>query len=222
MSKRTVPPVEQIEQVTAYETGFQPLVQEQDDTGVASFGNRAPTRESIMVDHHLFKLKAAEMMKNTSFKGSEPNIVMLEHGHIYHSHNDKNGRPNDYCTPVGGHTHRVEILEWGIDEVGEKYVKKVKCGPPVKLMLQKRGDRAPRKTYVPIVYPRYEGEEAIIDDHRHELQYLRAEKISSLQREQQRQLEQAKVKSIMTGSPAMQVAAQNKLQNANAPGIEEK
>lgn len=187
-----------------------------------TFQGRAPTRESLMVDHHLFKLKAADMKKNTSFKGAEPNILMVEHAHIYHSHNDKNGKVNDYCTPVGGHTHRVEIIEWGTDENGDKYVKKVKCGPPVKLVLQKRGDRAPKKAYAPIVYPRYEGEESEVDDHRHELLYIRAEKISSLHREQQRQLEQAKVRSVMSGTPSTQAAAQNKLLNSNAPGIEEK
>lgn len=176
------------------------------EKGEQSFNQRAPETSMIEVDHHLFKLMAAPMKKNTSFTPGSPSIVELEHAHIFHSHDEKHGTPNARCTPVGGHTHEIKI-EWGKDASGDKFPKKVVCGPAVRLTAESRGQgRAPIKKWVQIKFEDDGNDAVIVDDHVHELKYLRAERINSVKREQQRNVERAKIASTMSARPPEPVA----------------
>lgn len=137
------------------------------------------------VNHHLFKLKYAKFMANSSYKKDNPVLTPMEHAHIYHTV-DSMGRPQEFCGYVGGHTHRVKVIENADGTLS------VECGPPLKKQTIK--DRAGRNKskMVPVKFfdkfagadseevdengePISSGGRWIVDDHKHDLEYGRME-----------------------------------------------
>lgn len=74
--------------------------------------------------HDLFKLEVANFQKNLSWNPKKPNLIPMEHCHIFHSY-DSDGKKQTRCNAIGGHTHEVRIFpnEAG-DLVGE-------CSPAI-------------------------------------------------------------------------------------------
>ena len=181
-------------------------------------------------EHDLFKLQAAKMLKNHSWKFKEPMIVELEHAHIFHSINDATLQPNTHCTAVGGHTHEITV-DWTKKVRREKTLPDgrveiyegplVKCGPAVEVKVTHRGGRSFRK-YVKVGWPGtnpQNGDDVMIeDDHTHDVEYLDTETISLGQRNERRQEERQRVASVMQGPPATQAARQAGMQ-ANAQSV---
>ncbi len=114
------------------------------------------------VDHDLFKLKPASMKKNVSFT-DEPRYEFFEHCHIFHTV-DSNGKPQEACTPVGGHVHKIEVVHEG-------GVPALKVSPAMHWVRRKKGARFQRML-VPITETDPDG-----DDHTHASMYLGSERI---------------------------------------------
>lgn len=117
--------------------------------------------KTLEFDHDIFKLLPATMRKNVGFSPNKPLWEAFEHCHVFHSVDSK-GNKKETCTPIGGHFHEVTIEETdGVPKI-------VAVGPPVvKKQVRDRVTRRVKTVYVPV-----EG-----DDHTHEVQYIRSEKV---------------------------------------------
>lgn len=102
------------------------------------------------VDHDLFKLKLASAKKNVSWT-DKPRYEMVPHQHFFHTY-DSSGKKQAYCSPVAGHTHKVEV-----EEVDGEF--KLVVGPAIKKS---------RSKTAPIPH----------DDHTHDVEYVLSEKLT--------------------------------------------
>lgn len=124
-------------------------------------------RGSQEIDHDLFKLEPARMKKNVSFT-DVPNVVEIEHCHIFHTV-DSAGRPQEACNDVGGHHHDVTVIRTG-------QVPNLVIGQPVRFVRQRRRGRLVRVS-VPIVIDQSDDGQPIHDSHIHAVRYMGSQKI---------------------------------------------
>jgi hypothetical protein len=115
------------------------------------------------IDHDLFKLTVSKMVKDTSWS-DVPNFEYLEHCHMFHSV-DNQGNKQETSNPVGGHCHVITVTG---EEDG---IPTVTCGPAVK-QVQVRTPNGYQKKFVPITFS-----DGTVDDHTHDMEYKRSEKI---------------------------------------------
>ena len=66
------------------------------------------------IDSDLFKLEAADMLKNSSWNDKDPVIEKVTHCHFFRTY-DSNGKKMSECNKVGGHGHEIKI---SVDENG--------------------------------------------------------------------------------------------------------
>lgn len=126
--------------------------------------------------HDLFKLKVSSVRKDINrHKTGLPIFHNIEHCHFFHSHNSK-GKPNEHCVAAAGHVHEIKV------EVDKDGNLKAVCGPPVRKVTKKLRRGGSKKVLEPVrffdpdnVHKR--GSEWIVDDHRHEVEYLRSEQL---------------------------------------------
>lgn len=111
------------------------------------------------IDHDLFKLESAEMLKNISSL-PPPTFEPTAHCHFFHTV-DSDGRKQELCAAVGGHFHKMEVINTGGVPI-------VKCGPPIKWGTYK--DRYGNQTRALVRF-------LDDDNHTHEVRYLKSEKI---------------------------------------------
>ena len=104
----------------------------------------------IDVDHDLFKLEVASMKKNVSIDTNSPLYIGVEHCHFFHSF-DSSGKKQATSSPIAGHSHKVTTK---VDEKGNLVAV---CGPAIR----KAGSS-----------------ETVVDDHWHEVTYLRSERLT--------------------------------------------
>lgn len=78
------------------------------------------------VDHDLFKLEVAPMLKNVSFSEEKPRYEQTEHVHWFHTV-DSMGQPMKHTPAVGGHFHEIILVT---DAKGG--LPKAMCSPPMK------------------------------------------------------------------------------------------
>lgn len=131
------------------------------------------------VIHDLFELKPAIYKENVSYKFFAPKIEEHLHKHFFHSV-DRRGMPNNVSSDNAGHFHKLEIVH---DKNGGM---KVKCGPALRKVIKKvRGKDT--EVVEPVFYGAKDPKEidpvsgktlAIIDDHTHEIEYMRAEEVT--------------------------------------------
>lgn len=166
-------------------------------------------RGSKEVEHDLFKLKVAKMIRNFSWIWRKPMLSEIEHVHHFHSVNDTTLQPNKTCSPVGNHHHECTV-DWtkkGPDGVGPL----VTVGPPLRMGVKKIGGGRTIRKAEPIVYERLNennGElERIVDTHTHEVEYLGSETFTQKSRNENRLDEQRKVRELMQGAPVRQAGA---------------
>lgn len=122
--------------------------------------------------HDLFRLKPLDLMRNLSFKKGRVQIERIPHTHFFHTF-DSNGRPQQYCTPTGGHFHEIK---WYMDpQTGEP---RAECGPALRYVYKKRAGM--QKRYLEAV--KWEDEvndSTVIDNHVHECEYAWSENLSA-------------------------------------------
>ena len=125
------------------------------------------------VDHDLYKLLAAPMIKNQSWWTDRENLVGLEHCHMFHTI-DSNGKEQFYSSQVGGHQHKITFER---DDDGMIIPESVKIGPPVRRT--KSGD-------IQLVVSRDKrGNVSKYDTHTHEMEYILSERIKVRQRNEE-------------------------------------
>lgn len=128
--------------------------------------------------HTLFKSTVSSMAKNMSYKFGQPDIIKIEHVHIYHSH-DRRGRKNDYTVKTGGHFHEV----FWKDKDGKDYLDDDDYySPKLGIALwEKKIRKKSGKVITLIEQVRYwndDTDENIKDHHTHDLINLGSEQLS--------------------------------------------
>lgn len=128
-------------------------------------------KSSQEVDHDLFKLTVAKMIKNGGFNPDVPMIEHHEHTHWFHTV-DSSGRPQVASTPTGGHHHAVKVI------VGKDGVPTLEVSEPRRWV--KRKVRGTRNKFKRVEEPVFigTGEDAEKDTHTHDVQYCGSEKIT--------------------------------------------
>lgn len=131
------------------------------------------------IDHDLYKLSVATMRKNVSWEPKKPDIVRIEHVHIFHTV-DSNGKKQNTCNQVGGHHHDIEVthVNGGAPQIRvsepRKYIRD-EDGRKQSVPLNRAGDRNG-------------------DFHIHEVEYLGSERIKI----RETNIEYAKFQAAMT------------------------
>ena len=113
-------------------------------------------------DHDLYKLRLANMLKNTSWDSRKPVWASVEHVHFFHSITS-NGKIQTHTTSIGGHCHRMIEVGKGADGL-----KTYRCGPPMRLSV-KIVRRKKVKEWVELSH----------DDHTHKVDYVRSDKVKA-------------------------------------------
>lgn len=155
--------------------------------------------------HDLFKLGVAKLKKNISWKKKLPEIIQLEHTHLFHSHDNK-GQVNKTCVPVAGHYHEVMTL---INQDGELIAK---CGPPIR-KVEKRLETGKIKS-VPqqvqwVRQNQQTGEDELeVDNHVHEVIYLASEEISAAKITEIQKSNASSISAMNIQAPRQQPASQ--------------
>lgn len=108
--------------------------------------------------HHLYRLNVAKMIKDHGWDENDPKYVPFEHTHVYHSV-DSRGRPQNTCTPIGGHFHEVTMTE-GINNEPPQ----LSVGPALRKIGRRVGKRIV-KSSAPVPH----------DNHTHTASYLVSE-----------------------------------------------
>jgi len=120
--------------------------------------------------HDLFKLEVSNMKRNVSYKKFQPQIEEVEHAHFFHSH-DTGGNRNEYCVPVGGHFHKMQITT---DKEGQVHAV---CGPALKEITTTTRAGTPRNSIVPVSWVDEALDKEIVDTHTHDVAYKGSEEI---------------------------------------------
>lgn len=166
-------------------------------------------RSAVEHTEDTFKLLLSKMKKNYSYKWRQPELMDIEHTHIFHSINDTTLQPNKYCAPVGGHFH--ECRHYIDEETGQPMVE---VGPPLHFVNRKLAGGRVVKRAVPVTFERTltDAEAARFDAdhqipeytlekdlHTHEVEYLGSSTFTVKGKHAARQEEQAKVKGVSVG-----------------------
>ncbi len=152
---------------------------------------------STVFRHDLFKSDVKPMRRNESFKKGVVKIVELEHSHIFHTCDDR-GRQMEYCTPTGGHFHKVKVK---YDANGVPVA--VECGPPLKYV-NKKTPVGSKKRIVEVRWMDLVNDREVRDDHRHVFEYVHSEELSAKRIQQIRASTQAAL-GAMTGGAKPEV-----------------
>jgi hypothetical protein len=142
-------------------------------------------------EHHLFKLGQATMLSNASYKQFQPKLIEMEHAHIFHSVNDKNGAENIYCSPTGGHFHQV-TTEWASDADGNMVLIKAECGVAIEKVKKKMRSGMVETRIEVVKFEVDDKDHPLFDKHIHEVIYIDTEEINPITR--QRQVEEDRQK----------------------------
>lgn len=116
------------------------------------------------IDHDLFRLLPASMVRNVGYDALKPIIEHINHSHIYHTV-DSSGKKLTDCSYVGGHHHEMTI------EASGDGVPKVICSAPKKFVMRNINGAQARVSTSVIV-----GSQE--DTHTHVIEYWRSEKIN--------------------------------------------
>lgn len=112
------------------------------------------------VDHDLFKLEIAPMLKNVSFSEEQPRYEQTEHVHWFHTV-DSMGQPMKHTPAVGGHFHEIILVP---DANGG--VPRAMCSPPMKWVRAKGANGRMQRVAIELEH----------DHHTHTLNYHGSEK----------------------------------------------
>lgn len=107
------------------------------------------------LNHDLFKLEAANLIRNASYNIDNPIFENVEHAHFFHSI-DSRGRKQEFSNKVGGHFHAISINPDGTA---------VCSGPLIEIKRKKYG--RVHTEYLPIGH----------DQHIHKVTYRFSEKV---------------------------------------------
>lgn len=169
--------------------------------------------------HDLYKGDVKKYLRNVSYKKDAPDLVPIEHTHIYHTY-DSRGKPQSFTSTTGGHFHEVSVGPDGV----------VKCGPPMRWGYKKGRDGNQVKRKEPLKwfdkYATDHAKEWIEDTHTHEFEYIHSEELSPNKIKDAQMQTQAAIAASMeaghAGSIPTGALSDQALANARAAGISEK
>lgn len=127
-------------------------------------------KDQMVVTTDLFKMAPAQMKKNTSYKKFQPELMDLEHCHIFRTV-DSRGKVQTSSTAVGGHFHDVEV---SIDQDGSFVLK---CSEPYHIVTKTTKTGMTKKEKVPVTFEDGNRDVILKDTHTHEFQYIRSEEL---------------------------------------------
>jgi hypothetical protein len=153
----------------------------------------------ISFDSDLFKLGAASMLRNTSFIKYKPSLLEMEHSHIYRSVHDKNGQPNKYSAPTGGHFHEVKT-EWADDGNGNAVLVRAECGPPIEKVKRKLRSGNIETTVEQVAFQTEREDQPILDNHTHEVIYVKTQTVNESARQKSIDQDRQKVVHLTKGA----------------------
>lgn len=169
---------------------------EQVRTEVAATATVTPKRvfsEQVVLVDDVFKLGAAPMKKNISYQKYKPKLEDVEHCHIFHRV-DMKGQLMTYCHPVGGHFHEVKV---GLDPKTGEF--RAECGPPLRKVQVKTRAGTFRTEIQPVEFEDDVNGKTIVDDHRHEVRYLRSQNITAEDIKAQQAVDSQKLQMLQAG-----------------------
>lgn len=159
---------------------YQPEPDPQFET-VSSQPTQAPSQSSavpaqrlyadeVVIDHDLYKLKVASMKKNVAYLPNTYDVQNVLHEHFFHTV-DSSGTKQKNSNLVGSHFHQMTVVH---QPNGAPPI--VKCGPAVKEVKKIINGRAVKVIEPCLRYPDERGN-LLTDDHTHEVEYVRSNKI---------------------------------------------
>jgi hypothetical protein len=125
--------------------------------------NKRIYKQDREINHDLYKLEVAQMMKNMMWHPVPPeDYVKIEHCHFFHTF-DSAGIKQTRTTSVGGHFHLVEVIDNGPDAAPT-----VKCvsGPMTEKRVRNKYTKKYEKKIVPV---------NDVDNHTHEVTYMQSD-----------------------------------------------
>ena len=121
----------------------------------------------LTIESDLFKLKVANTNKNIAIQESgQVDLEKVEHVHFFRTY-DSDGTKQQFCVPVAGHFHEIEY----VDDPKGGTVKIKRVSGPLR-MVQKRVKGQIKNVPSPL-------HEDLEDNHTHEIEYLRSQKIQA-------------------------------------------
>lgn len=144
--------------------------------------------------HDLFKLELSHFKKNISYQKYTPQLHDVEHVHFYHSHDSK-GRPQKYCSAVGGHFHEMTV------EVTPSGDLVAKSGPALKHVVKRQKNGKPKTLIEKVTF--YDGDEdnKFFDEHTHEVMYLESDMLSEEKLKQNLRHSAEKLETLSRAQP---------------------
>lgn len=121
-------------------------------------------RGDTEIDHDLYRLKVAHMVKNVSYT-EIPDYEKIEHCHIFHTV-DSNGKKQTACSPVGNHFHEVKLVE------REGGVPSLEVSAAMRWATRRIKGRVKR-----VAEPISDRDGNVYDTHTHDFEYMRSERI---------------------------------------------
>lgn len=124
-------------------------------------------KQDVKIESDLFKLQMSKMKKDMDNNRDDPNLIQMEHCHVWRTY-DSDGKPQQYCSPIGGHFHEITYEE---DENGA--VKITSVSPPLTWGAKKIKGRF-KKVAVPLP-------EHLMDEHTHTTEYIESHRLNARQ-----------------------------------------
>lgn len=121
----------------------------------------------ITIESDMFKLDVAVMKKNAALDGQPPDLIKMEHAHIFRTY-DSDGKKHIYSSPVGGHFHQIQY-----SDSADGVVRITGISKPLHMV--KRTVNKQLKTVIEPL-PEY-----FDDDHTHKILYVRSDSVSARQ-----------------------------------------
>lgn len=159
-------------------------------------------------NHDLYKLGPAISMTNVNWQKYQPKLIEVNHSHVFHSINDKNGQPLKYCSPQSGHFHEV-VAEWSEGADGNMVLVKAECGPALDRIKVKDRTGNQITKIVPRAFQTADPDAPIVDSHTHEVFYIDSEEINPLNVKRRQEEDRQKISHLTRGAqPVVKTLAQ--------------
>jgi len=145
-----------------------------------------------------FKLEGSFRKRDDGWQKYKHTFVDEIHGHTYYTINDRNGAPNKYSAPMGGHFHEMEV-DWNTpNKTGDGPT--VKCGPPLEFVRVKTRGGGSQKKVVQVRWNTEIDGEYIYDNHTHDVTYKYNEIVSPTEQRRQADEDRAKIAHLTKGA----------------------
>ena len=176
MAKKEIPAVLTEDSIEVVKEAPKKIVATETE-GASFMPNFSKTRK---VPHHVAKLEGATAIRNKSYKANGYIGFPQEHAHIWHSISSTSGKEEEYCVPMLGHRHKVEMVK---DKDGNYTLT---CGPALVIANVKTGENKREKRFVRKLLRKalkdengdtVEGEPAMYDEHTHDITYIKSEEL---------------------------------------------